>query len=280
MQAVAFNTCGKSVSSFFVAFLPWYRKRMIAVLYLFLAVVAFTVLAVGWTTLREGRRRDRLAESAVRLGYSFDPSGESLLREGITEAPFFVFAVPRRQGRVRNVMRKQINFGDLFICDYHYWTGGSGGRFDHRQTVACFRVEHARFPDFCLRPQQNAVDRKMLQTGLKLASMQKRFIPSAGFKQALEMVMADAEDPGIQFPEDPQFGARYRLTSHSEDRVKALFQPALRQLLEEQQTPVSIESAGRWFLFYRKNTTVKPEEIQAFCEEASRALEIFSRAQA
>ena len=114
---------------------------MRSALYVVIGVLVITAVAIAVTILREKRRARQMAELALTLGCSYTADGRGLLTEGLAALPVFAIAQLRGQSEIRNVLRKHVSGADLSICDYHYWTGGTGkNRFDHYQTVACYAV--------------------------------------------------------------------------------------------------------------------------------------------
>jgi hypothetical protein len=252
---------------------------MTSFLYVALAVMIFTIVAIFTTTLRDKRRAQQLAEAAPKFGFSFAVDGTNLLAEGLADLPLFLISQLPRQSEIRNVLRKPLTEGDLILCDYHYWTGGnSKTRFDHDQTVACFRLSRPTFPEFTLRQRPSNREREMLRMGLGFASLPSR-MGSSSFRHALDRMVGSLEDEGIQWSAHPNFNQRYWLKAPEHaDETRALFSGELIEFLEPRTSPLCIESAGRWLAIYRKDTKVKPDDIGTFSGEAERVLQILLKA--
>ena len=248
-------------------------------LYVVLGVLVITAVAIAVTILREKRRARQMAELALILGCSYTADGRGLLTEGLAALPVFAIAQLRGQSEIRNVLRKHVSGADLSICDYHYWTGGKGqSRFDHYQTVACYQLGQQALPDFTLHQRPSARDRKVLGTGLSLARL-PALMGSSSFRSVMDVMANALEDDGIQFPSHPDFTDHYLLRSRQHaDETRALFTGELIEFLQRQAAPLCIENAGRWLAVYRKDTTLKPEEIGSFSEEAQQVLRLLLKA--
>lgn len=139
-------------------------------LYVVIGVLVITAVAIAVTILREKRRARQMAKLALTLGCSYTADGRGLLAEGLAALPVFALAQLRGHSEIRNVLHKHVSGADLSICDYHYWTGGNGQtRFDHYQTVACYQLGQQMLPDFTLHQRPSARERKVLDTGLRMA---------------------------------------------------------------------------------------------------------------
>jgi hypothetical protein len=72
----------------------------------------------------------------------------------------------------------------------------------------------------------------------------------------------------IDFPESPEFSAKYLLRSkEAEDRVRMLFHPGLR-LYFEQRPPITVEGLNEEMLIYKRNRRVKPDDLRLWVEDA------------
>jgi len=252
---------------------------MLSALYVVLGVLAMTALAIAVTILREKRRARQMADLALTLGCSYMADGRSLLAEGLAALPVFVVAQLRGQSEIRNVLRKHVSGADLSICDYHYWTGGTGkNRFDHYQTVACYKLEQQALPDFTLHRRPSARERNLLGTGLSLARL-PALMGSSSFRSAVDMMANALEDDGIQFPSHPDFTQHYLLQSRQHpEETRALFSGELIDFLQRKTAPLYVENAGRWLAIYRKDAKLRPEEIGSFTEQAERVLQLLLKA--
>jgi hypothetical protein len=248
-------------------------------LYVVLGVLVITAVAIAMTILREKRRARQMVDLALTLGCSYTADGRALLAEGLAALPVFVIAQLDGQSEIRNVLRKHVSGAELSICDYHYWTGGTGkDRFDHYQTVACYKLGQQTLPDFTLHRRPSPRERNLLGAGLSLARL-PALMGSSSFRSAVDVMANALEDDGIQFPSHPDFPEHYLLRSRQRaDETRALFTGELIEFLQRQAVPLCIESAGRWLAVYRKDTTLKPEEIGSFSEEAEHVLRLLLKA--
>ena len=83
----------------------------------------------------------------------------------------------------------------------------------------------------------------------------------------------------INFPDAPLFSKKYILRGPDEGAIRALFTPAVRQFLEGQQRPVSIDANGDTLFVHRTSRRAKPEEIEAYVAEGKQILAKFFEAQ-
>ncbi len=194
-----------------------------------LFVAAFFVLLVGsilWTTYRRRRRRQQLSEAAFSLGFSFEPNGQPLLEEGLSNLPLFSLASLRR-GAVVNLMRGQRGSYPVAICDCRYSTSPRGsGQSTREQTAFCFDVKGLDLPDFSLAPRDSGIERQMVSYSLALGKASASATsPVAGpsIKDLISAAMQAATDKGIEFSERPEFSSRYILWAGNRDAVKNLF---------------------------------------------------------
>jgi hypothetical protein len=251
-----------------------------SILWLFGAVILFTICAISWILVKKQRRAKRMSEAALRLGFSYQKDDRGFLQEGASEIPLFRLAA-LGQFELTNLMKGRAGAYSAAICDYHYWTGsgGTGQRFDYEQTVFCFEMKRGRLPDFTLVPQMNVADRKMVALGLKVNKIPvAMFGPLMGRAQAklFKTVMAATEDKGIEFADHPEFSARYRLQASEAEAVRSIFRAGVIEVFERQQPPLpSVAKAGNWFVVYRKNVLVKPADLGDALNEAASIRTLF-----
>jgi hypothetical protein len=93
------------------------------VLWLFGGVIAFTILAIVFTTWKERRRSRQLGAAASRLGLSYRSAGGELLAEGLDELPLLALGTAIQHGTVSNVVTGTIAGVSVIAFDYAYWTG-------------------------------------------------------------------------------------------------------------------------------------------------------------
>jgi hypothetical protein len=78
----------------------------------------------------------------------------------------------------------------------------------------------------------------------------------------------------INFPDSPEFSRKYILRGDDEAAIRAIFTPALRQALENQDR-VTIEGAGPLLFIFRKGRRLKPELLPARIEQDKRIAALF-----
>jgi hypothetical protein len=115
--------------------------------------------------------------------------------------------------------------------------------------VACFEQEGGNLPGFILRPE-NLFD--------KLGSL-------IGYKD-------------INFENQPDFSARYRLTGANEEEIRRLFtDQAISFYQGLEGKTVCTEAGGSRLIYYRQGMRAKPEDVRAFLEEARMIFGMFAR---
>ncbi len=245
------------------------------VLYLFAAVIGFTVLAIAWTVLRARRRTRRLAALAPALGFAFEPSGDAALQPGLADAPVFALAF-LCHGRIANVLSGSVQGRKVTVVDCSYRTGGAAGEQRvYSQTIACFPV--AGLPDFTLHPQAGIPPRFAQKTAAVLAGIGTLFSGDRRWG-VLRQVLQEMDEPGIAFETHPNMAARYWLRGPDREAIRSLFQPAVLDFFEkEAAAPVSVESAAGWLVVYRRNRLVPPAEMSSFLDQAAAVAGLFRR---
>jgi hypothetical protein len=215
---------------------------------LFIAVGALVAVAlVGIVILSvraQQKRRAALAELAEQLGLDFEPEGGAWAAAELAGLRLF------NQGHGRqtlNLMRGRINREEVAVFDYLYVTGGGKNRSTHRQTVAAFALGGRSLPRFELRPE----------------TVFDKLGAALGFQD-------------IDFPEHPDFSARYLLRGEDEPAVRELFDGQVIEALEGVRG-ICVEGAGSWLVVYRAGRPLAPARIPEFLEEARSLRTAFTR---
>ena len=76
----------------------------------------------------------------------------------------------------------------------------------------------------------------------------------------------------INFPEAPLFSKKYILRGPDEAAIRSLFTPTLLQSLGGLDRPITIDSTGDTLFVFRSGRRAKPEEIEAYVNEAKQVL--------
>lgn len=239
--------------------------------WVFAAIIGFTVIAVSASLWKQDRRARQMARAAARFGLIYQSDGSSLLNQGLAEIPLFALAAAGRQGRISNVISSQVHGMAAHACDYRYFTGNvNTTRFDYRQTVACFQTRKP-LPAFTLHPRtgpldgaSGALNRGAVQLLAGVAA------PAMGGAraQALQAILTDAGEAGVDVPGCPEFSEVYHLRGDDAAWIGRLFAPAFADQLLTARHPVSLECAGGWLVLYRKKVMVSPEDVPRFLSES------------
>ncbi|HJT90170.1 MAG TPA: hypothetical protein VJ732_20005 [Bryobacteraceae bacterium] len=249
------------------------------VVWIFAAIIGFTVIAVSASLWRQNRRARQMARAAAHCGLIYEPGGTSLLNQGLAEIPLFALAALGRQGRIRNVVSGEVRGVRAYACDYDYFTGNvNTTRFDYRQTAACFQLRKS-LPAFTLHPRtgplagaSGALNRGAVELLAGMAA------PMMGARaRAVHTLLDDAEDPGIDLPGCPKFSESYRLLGSDAASLRSLLSPAFVNQLLAQARPVSLESAGSWVVLYRKKELVSPEDVPRFLSESGDLIQLLGQ---
>ena len=251
------------------------------VLWLFGGVIAFTIVAIVFTTWKERRRSRQLGAAASRLGLSYRSAGGELLAEGLDELPLLALGTAIQHGTVSNVVTGTIAGVSVIAFDYAYWTGSPNKqRFDYAQTVVCFRLEAHRYPGFALYPRGGAlqrITRDMAGASAEmLTALSSPFEKGDGRRAALNAIVQHAVDSGIDIEASAEFSSAYRVMGTDRDRIaRILRRTALDSLARDGARSLSVECSGQWLAIYRKNHQVGAAELQNFlqrCVELKKGL--------
>jgi hypothetical protein len=201
-----------------------------------LGVGALVGLLVVAARRRAAKRRAALEAVAQQSGWSFAPGNVQPETLGLGSLPLLSRG---RARRASNVIKLSSATPAVALFDYQY-TVGAG---QHQRTVAQ-TVTHVRSPRLALPPFALTGENLLHKVGSAL-----------GYHD-------------IDFDSSPEFSRKYLLRSkQAEDRVRDLFTPSLRAYFE-QRAPVTVEGHEQDLLIYRSGRRVKPEDLQAFVEDA------------
>ncbi|MDD5630268.1 MAG: hypothetical protein PHU21_14470, partial [Elusimicrobia bacterium] len=182
----------------------------------------------------EKKRRQGLAEAALRLGLEFSPADPGLAREGFSDFPFFRVGHSRQ---FSNVLRGKLDGGaEQFVFDYSYVTGSGKNRHTYRQTVAAFRADNLGLPAFELRPEN-----------------------------ILHKVGGLFGYQDIDFAASPDFSGKYLLRGKEETAVRDLFDAAILNHFSL-HPGWRVEGYGDWLAVCREKRRVDPEGLRTFLD--------------
>ena len=204
--------------------------------FIFIPVVVLLIL-VGWYFARRAaqQRREALRDVAGQLGMEFAERADELLSEEFVCLHLFTQGHSRR---VRNLLRSGRGREQTLIFDYEYVIGGGKNRSVHRQSVVVFALESATLPAFELRPEN-----------------------------LLHKIGAALGYQDIDFPDYPEFSARYLLRGTDEPGVRELFDSTVIDAVQNVPN-ICIDGGGSWLAVYRARHRVEPGRLAEFLEEA------------
>lgn len=241
------------------------------VVMVFAAVIAFTVLAVAFSLWRRRHRSRQMARAAARSGAGYQADGVALLREGLSVIPLLAPAA-YGQGRVSNVIATTALGLPVHVCDFAYWNGSvNSTRFDYRQTLACFPVRN-HLTAFTLHPRGGPLHGgagKLNRVAVEALAGVAAPMMGAAQGRALQGLLREESDLGMDVAGCPEFAAVYRLLGSDRASLQRLFSPAVARQLLALAKPVCLECAGNWLVLYRKNAMVDPDRLPDFLHEAA-----------
>jgi hypothetical protein len=209
-----------------------------------LAVLLAAVLLVN--RLLQSRRREALRAAAAGLGLEFRPEAPELLA-GLAGMRMLSHG---HSHKLVNIMRGTRGGDTAALADHRWVTGGGKNRHAHRASLVVLRRPRLSLPHFFMRPQRAVLD----DVGRIFGGQD------------------------IDFPDDAEFSKAFVLQGESEEAVRAMFGPSLRQQLRELARDVRVEGRGETLLVERRRA-VAAEEAMAFLETATAMLEVTGAAQ-
>jgi hypothetical protein len=205
-------------------------------------LIVILFMTAFWTirSIRAQKRRQALTALAQQMGFTYE--GDDWSGEGqapVTETA--LFQCGRRQA-FHNIMVGAYAGLNAGLFDYQFTTGVGRSSRTYVQTVAAFWKGGLCLPEFAIYPE--------------------------GIFEKLGNVFSHRD---IHFDAHPEFSCRYVLRGPEEEKIRQLFSDGLVTFLE------SLDPARKWHLegadttivLYRGGKPVKPEQLQAFLEEAS-----------
>ena len=188
------------------------------------------------------KRREALAQLALRIGCSFSPKDPGLLSgSSLGRCPLFNLGQSRK---ANNVLRGSQGKTETIVFDYRYTIGCGEHIQTFRQTVAA-RQSPAPIAEFQLRP--------------------KRFF------DGLARLFGRTQ---IEISTDTKFSSQYQLRGPDEMSVRRMFRPDVLALFNN-KPGWSVESTGDWLIAYRRNKQIPPELFTSFMESTRTIASLF-----
>jgi len=213
-------------------------------------LVLLGLLGVGFALFLKFRERERITkieELAASLGYTFrrkPTAADSQLPIGC------ILAETGRDPGISNVLEVvRTDELDFVFFDFQYTVGYGKSEHTTHQTIARMRSPLLMLPPFMLFPE------------------------TVFSKIAVAFGQID-----VDFPDSPDFSESYILRGGDEARIRAIFSPAVRQVLAP-LAHLTIEGADDVLFIFRRDRLVKPEELASQIEEDKRILALFFGAQ-
>jgi len=207
---------------------------MAAIIFVGIAVVVVTVITVI-SRRYERRRAESFVEMVEDLGLEFSQEDEG--GPGSRLGLFQVGNVGRGR-KMKNVVSGVWSGEDLVFCDYKYVTGHGKRSRRHSQSLVILTL-NGDCPNLLMMPE--GIFSKVVQA-------------------------FGAAD--INFPSNPEFSKRFVLRGDDEDAIRERFNSDVLEFFEG-CPGVSLEVRDGELVFYRHNRRCKPEELEAFFEEAA-----------
>jgi hypothetical protein len=220
-----------------------------------LVLVGFLVF-FGWILYFaiQSSRKDVERKQQISQSLSFSPvEADPKLTGEISE----LYRRPGSQTKyeLRNVSRRMIPDGEMYLFDL-VDTSGDDDNWTERQSVAIVSP-YLKIPPFNLFPK---ADQKYALSGLA--------------NKVLEWGMSFVGTP-LDFPEYPEFDARYIVTSNeSTDWVRGFFDQSLAQYFSRTQM-FMLHASGNIFTFSEMGTNFDTSDQGVMSQRVNRALDIF-----
>ncbi|MCP4022783.1 MAG: hypothetical protein GY729_13145 [Desulfobacteraceae bacterium] len=188
------------------------------------------------------KRKQKMKSAALRLGFDYEPRGESIASSDFAVLPLLKKGVGIRSSDIKeqseNILRGTAGLIELVIFDFRYSTGGGGAGY--KITAAAFQSGDNPLPAFEVRP------RGLL--GMHIAG----------------------RDESIRFDSDPAFFQAYSLIGKDESAIEALFSPMVRRILLKTGKKWAAQAQGNVFLVYLQHKQAVPEQLEEFIKTACR----------
>jgi hypothetical protein len=219
-----------------------------AVWIMIIALVVFFGGLIWFLFYLDRRRSDKIQAIVTRLGYTFRRKPTDADRALIVGCHIANAGHGHITSNVIEVA--QTDELRMTLFDHVYTVGYGKSSQQYKQTVSRMQSSVLNLPSFILFPET--------------------------FFSKLGKLFGGKD---INFPEAPLFSKKYILRGPDEAAIRALFTPALLQFFEQQQRPLIIDAAGDTLFAHRTSRRAKPEEIQAYVDEAKQILAQFFQAQ-
>lgn len=200
----------------------------------FVIIATLIAIAIGVSMYFEKKRREALEKVAADLGLEFFPQGISGLLGALQG--FTLFSSGRGHA-LTNTIRGVTDDVELTIFDLTYTTGSGKHAHTHRQTVIRFVSPRLSLPDFTISPE--------------------------GFFHKVAKLFGTKD---INIVEDPRFSSAFLLQGESEQAIRQLFGPAVRDWFSE-RTGITAAGRGSQLFFFRAGQRVNADKIPGLLEE-------------
>ncbi len=196
-----------------------------------ITVVVLVIVLIFQDLNGEKERKSALHRMANELRFDFLPRIAS---------PYPIPAYPvdlfSRTQRSRTINLIKGNQGNLEIMVFDFVI--QGYKVEYMQTVACLHIASAHLPEFHLHPETLS-----------------------------QVISKWFGKPDIDFDNDMRFSNCYLLQGTDEKAIRRLFGEKLRTFYKSKAN-VSTEVVRDYFLYYKRNMRIAPEELPAFLSEA------------
>ena len=192
----------------------------------------------------------------MRNGSSTERGGLSLGYFDIILSAYNTFILPKSgtsiTQRFRNVLAKETKDVSYAVFDYsyHFWTESSDDSSLVDRTVVSFCCPKLDFPAYELKP---------------------------GKSPRLEETSRERACKLIDFDDSPNFTKLFTLSGQHENRVRALFQPAVLRVIEENADGANIEAEGDHIIFHYRELPTSLETYKQVLENCKTMFREFSK---
>ena len=152
-----------------------------------------------------------------------------------------------RSRKAFNFLRGQRRDAQVTIFDYQYTTGAGRNSRTTFQTAVLFNLETPELAQFILKPR----------------GLWEKMTSKLGAKE-------------IDFSTAAEFTKKYLVKGTDEIAIHQVFNPSVVAFFEGQQG-LSVEANDKQLLVYRQAKRIKPDELQAFLENAVQLLALMRK---
>jgi len=211
-------------------------------------ILVFGIVALGaaYSTWTNKKRREAIEQIAPEMGFNYLRDDKTFTLQLEAQGKFDLFKKGRSR-KASNILRSKRRDFEVTLFDHQYTTGSGRSSQTHHQTVALFSLENAQLPQFILRP-----------------------------RNLLDHVAAKFKRMEIDFSHRLDFSKKYLLRGSDETAIKRVINDPVLTFFEQQEK-LSSEADGNQLLIYRSGHRVKPEELPAFLDKSTQALELMRR---